>query len=272
MERDSTATKHTADRSPRRAWDGTYYTQAEFHDYYGRKDGERLWLTAQLERLESEWTDWRPSDPDGEEPVRWDITEPTETQAAQAMPSVPINVQTRSAHPSAAPEHATHQAAQSVPNDSIDVPTDGAHTITEQPAVAAHGVLCLMASQLALFTGAIAVLEICSTQDRQLWKRIGYVQPCISTVRDTITLLPLPSPISWIRATRRKPLLAKLFFYDIDGEVRNLFFDIWRLNSAIFSAPESLLESLCFRISAAEIRWWHMEMNWQRFACCERDD
>ena len=69
MERDSTATKHTADRSPRRAWDGTYYTQAEFHDYYGGEDGERLWLTAQLERLESEWTDWRPSDPDEEEPV-----------------------------------------------------------------------------------------------------------------------------------------------------------------------------------------------------------
>ena len=107
MERDSTATKHTADRSPRRAWDGTYYTRREFHDYYGREDGERLWLTAQLERLESEWTDWRPSDPDGEEPVRWEITEPTETQTAQAMPGVPINVQTRSAHPSAAPEHAT---------------------------------------------------------------------------------------------------------------------------------------------------------------------
>ena len=261
MERDSTATKHTADRSSRRAWDGTYYTQAEFHDYYGREDGERLWLTAQLERLESEWTDWPPSDPDGEEPVRWEITEPTEAQTAQAMPGVPINVQTRSAHPSAAPEHATHQAAQSVPNDSIDVPTDGAHTITEQPAVAAHSVLCLMASQLALFTGAIAVLEICSTQDRQLWMHIGYAQPCILRIRNTITYFPLPSPVSWIRATHRKPnkfLLAQLFFYDIGKEVRNLFFHIWRLNSGIFSAPKSLLQNLCSSVTFAEIRWLHM--------------
>ena len=207
------------------------------------------------QRLESEWTDWRLSDPDGEEPVRGDFIEPTESQAAQAMPGAPIDVQTRSAHSSAAPEHATHQAAQLLPKDSIDFPTDSARTITEQPAVAAHGVLCLMASQLALFTGAIAVLEICSTQDRQLWKRIGYVQPCISTVRDTITLSPLPSPISWIRATRRKPLLAKLFFYDIDGEVRNLFFHIWRLNSGIFSAPKSLLQNLCSSVAFAEICW-----------------
>ena len=224
MERDSTATKHTADRRPRRAWDGTYYTRTFM--------GERFWLTAQLERLESEWTDWRPSDPDGEEPVRWEITEPTETQTAQAMPGVPINVQTRSAHPSAAPEHATHQAAQSVPNDSIDVPTDGAHTITEQPAVAAHGVFCLMASQLALFTGAIAVLEICSTQDRQLWMRIGHAQPFISWARGAIAMLPLPSPISLIFATHREPnrlLLAQLFFYDIGRQLRNLFFQIWRV-------------------------------------------
>ena len=99
MERDSTATKHTADRRPRRAWDGTYYTRTFM--------GERFWLTAQLERLESEWTDWRPSDTDEEEPVRWYFTEPTEMQTAQALPGFPLDVRTRSAHPSAAPEHVT---------------------------------------------------------------------------------------------------------------------------------------------------------------------
>ena len=65
---------------------------------------------------------------------------------------------------------------------------------TEHPAVAAHDVLCLMASQLALFTGAIPVLELCRAQDRRLWMRIGHAQPFISSVRGAIAILPLPSP------------------------------------------------------------------------------
>ena len=103
---------------------------------------------------------------------------------------------------------------------------------TEHPGVVAHDVLCVVASQLALFTGAIPVLELCRAQDRRLWMRIGHAQPFISSVRGAIAMLPLPSPISSIVATHREPnrlLLAQLFFYDIGRQLRNLFFQIWRV-------------------------------------------
>ena len=103
---------------------------------------------------------------------------------------------------------------------------------TKHPGVVAHDVLCLVASQLALFTGAIPVLELCRAQDRRLWMRIGHAQPFISRVRGAIAMLPLPSPISLIFATHREPnrlLLAQLFFYDIGRQLRNLFFQIWRV-------------------------------------------
>ena len=103
---------------------------------------------------------------------------------------------------------------------------------TEHPAVAAHDVLCLMASQLALFTSAIPMLELCRAQDRRLWMRIGHAQPFISSVRGAVAMLPLPSPISLIFATHREPnrlLLAQLFFYEIGRQLRPLFFQIWRV-------------------------------------------
>ena len=110
---------------------------------------------------------------------------------------------------------------------------------TEHPAVAARDVLCLMASQLALFTGAIPVLELCRAQDRRLRMRIGHAQPFISRVRGAVAMLPLPSPMSLTFATHRAPnrsLLARLFFYDIGRQLRNLFFQIWRV--ALYT-PES---------------------------------
>ena len=103
---------------------------------------------------------------------------------------------------------------------------------TEHPGVAAHNVLCLVASQLALFTGAIPVLELCRAQDRRLWMRIGHAQPFISSVRVAIAMLPLPSPISLILGTHREPnrfLVAQLFFYDLARQLRTLFFEIWRV-------------------------------------------
>ena len=103
---------------------------------------------------------------------------------------------------------------------------------TEHPAVAAHDVLCLMASQLALFTSAIPVLEVCRAQDRWLWMRNAHAQQFTSRVRSAVAMLPLPSPMSLIFATHREPnrfLLARLFFYDIGRQLRNLFFQIWRV-------------------------------------------
>ena len=92
-------------------------------------------------------------------------------------------------------------------------------------------VLCLVASQLALFTGAIPVLELCRGQDRWLWMRIRCTQPFIASLQDGIAKLPLPSPISMILATHDEPtrfLVARLFFYDLGGPLLALFFNIWR--------------------------------------------
>ena len=55
---------------------------------------------------------------------------------------------------------------------------------TKHPGVVAHDVLCLVASQLALFTGAIPVLELCRGQERWLWMRIRYIQPFIARLQD----------------------------------------------------------------------------------------
>ena len=89
-----------------------------------------------------------------------------------------------------------------------------------------------MASQLALFTGAIPVLELCRVQDRRLWMRIGHAQPFISRVRGAVLMLPLPSPMSLTFATLREPnrfLLAQMFFYTIGRQLEHLFFQIWRV-------------------------------------------
>ena len=78
---------------------------------------------------------------------------------------------------------------------------------TEHPGVVAHDVLCLVASQLAFFTGASPVLELCRGQDRLLW--------FIARLQDRIATLPLPSPISVILATHYEPtrfLVARMFF------------------------------------------------------------
>ena len=99
---------------------------------------------------------------------------------------------------------------------------------TEHPGVVAHDVLCLVASQLALFTDAIPVLELCRGQDRWLWRRIRYAQLFIAR---GIAMLPLPSPISVILAKRDEPtrfLVARMFFYDLGGPLLALFFNIWR--------------------------------------------
>ena len=102
---------------------------------------------------------------------------------------------------------------------------------TEHPGVVAHDVLCLVASQLALFTGAIPVLELCRGQDRWLWMRIRYVQTFIASLQNGIAMLPLPSPISVILAKCHEPtrfLVARLFFYDLGRPLLTLFFNIWR--------------------------------------------
>ena len=102
---------------------------------------------------------------------------------------------------------------------------------TKHPGVVAHDVLCLVASQLALFTGAIPVLELCRGQDRWLWMRIRYTQPFIARLQDGIAMLPLPSPISMILAKHYEPTrleVARLFFYDLGGPLLALFFNIWR--------------------------------------------
>ena len=94
---------------------------------------------------------------------------------------------------------------------------------TEHPGVVAHDVLCLVASQLAFFTGASPVLELCRGQDRLLW--------FIARLQDRIATLPLPSPISVILATHYEPtrfLVARMFFYDLGGPLLALFFNIWR--------------------------------------------
>ena len=102
---------------------------------------------------------------------------------------------------------------------------------TEHPGVVAHDVLCLVASQLALFTGAIPVLELCRGQDRWLWMRIHYTQTFIASLQDGIAKLPLPSPISMILATHYEPtrfLVARMFFRYLGGPLLALFFNIWR--------------------------------------------
>lgn len=102
---------------------------------------------------------------------------------------------------------------------------------TKHPGVVAHDVLCLVASQLAFFTGAIPVLELCRGQDRCLFLRIRYSQTFIASIKDGIAKLPLPSPISMILATHCEPtrfLVARMFFYDLGGPLRALFFNIWR--------------------------------------------
>ena len=102
---------------------------------------------------------------------------------------------------------------------------------TKHPGVVAHDVLCLVASQLALFTGAIPVLELCRGQDTWLWMRIRYIQPFIARLQGLIARLPLPSPISMILATHYEPtrfLVARMFFYDLGGKLLALFFNIWR--------------------------------------------
>ena len=102
---------------------------------------------------------------------------------------------------------------------------------TEHPGVVAHDVLCLVASQLAFFTGAIPVLELCRGQERWLWMRIRYIQPFTARLQDSIARLPLPSPISMILATHCEPtrfLVARMFFYDLGGPLLVLFFNIWR--------------------------------------------
>ena len=102
---------------------------------------------------------------------------------------------------------------------------------TEHPGVVAHDVLCLVASQLALFTGAIPVLELCRGQDRWLWMRIRYVQTFIASLQNAMKSLPLPSPISLIKATHCEPsrlMVARLFFCDQGKPLRALFFNIWR--------------------------------------------
>ena len=103
---------------------------------------------------------------------------------------------------------------------------------TEHPGVVAHDVLCLVASQLAFFTGAIPVLELCRGQDRWLWIRIRSLQSFIARLQDGIAGLPLPSPISMILATHCEPnrfLVARMFFYDLGRPLRKLFFNIWRV-------------------------------------------
>ena len=102
---------------------------------------------------------------------------------------------------------------------------------TKHPGVVAHDVLCLVASQLAFFTDAIPVLELCRGQDRWLFLRIRNSQTFIASIKDAIAKLPLPSPISMILATHCEPtrfLVARMFFYDLGGPLLALFFNISR--------------------------------------------
>ena len=102
---------------------------------------------------------------------------------------------------------------------------------TEHPGVVAYDVLCLVASQLAFFTGAISVLELCRGQNRCLYIRIRDAQTFIARLQNAIARLPLPSPISMILATHCEPtrfLVARMFFYDLGGPLLTLFFNIWR--------------------------------------------
>ena len=91
---------------------------------------------------------------------------------------------------------------------------------TKHPGVVAHDVLCLVASQLAFFTGAIPVLELCRDQDRWLWVDMRKTQRMMARLQNGIAKLPLPSPISMILATHCEPtrfLVARMFFYDLGG-------------------------------------------------------
>ena len=102
---------------------------------------------------------------------------------------------------------------------------------TKHPGVVAHDVLCLLASQLAFFTGESTVLELCRGQDSWLWTHTQCTQRFIARLQDVITKLPLPSPISMILATHCEPtrfLVARMFFYDLGRPLRILFFNLWR--------------------------------------------
>ena len=104
---------------------------------------------------------------------------------------------------------------------------------TKHPGVVAHDVLCLVASQLALFTGAIPVLELCRGQDRTLWMRILYIRrrEMQASLQYAIAKLPLPSPISMILATPCEPtrlMVDRLFFCDLGKALLATFFDIWQ--------------------------------------------
>ena len=95
-------------------------------------------------------------------------------------------------------------------------------------------VLCLVASQLALFTGAIPVLELCRGQDRTLWMRILYMRrrDMQVSLQYSIAKLPLPSPISMILATPCEPtrlMVDRLFFCDLGKALLATFFDIWHV-------------------------------------------
>ena len=120
---------------------------------------------------------------------------------------------------------------QSLPTCRLATQPPARMLATKHPGVVAHDVLCLVASQLALFTGAIPVLELCRGQDRWLWMRIHYTQTFIASLQDVTAKLPLPSPISMILATHYEPtrfLVARMFFYDLGGPLLALFFNIWR--------------------------------------------
>ena len=102
---------------------------------------------------------------------------------------------------------------------------------TEHPGVVAHDVLCLLASQLAFFTNQIPVLQLCRGQHRQLFNRTRRIQFYIASVQNAMEILPLPSPISLIKATGYEPtrlMVAQVFFCDQGKLLRGLFFNIWR--------------------------------------------
>ena len=91
---------------------------------------------------------------------------------------------------------------------------------TEHPGVVAHDVLCLVASQLAFFTGAIPVLELCRGQDRCVASVRGFGATATEHGCRLITAVSLHCKLSLTRLLQSIAVILYLHEY-VEGFVYN---------------------------------------------------